>query len=40
MTTGYEECPDRDPEPTLCGIMLDLALLLAIIEIVLVCAGY
>ena len=39
MTGGYEECPDRDPKPTAWGVAFDLALLLALVKIVLVCAA-
>jgi hypothetical protein len=36
MITGYEECPDRDPQPTLWGVALDLSLILAVAHIALV----
>jgi hypothetical protein len=35
MITGYEECPDRDPQPTFWGVALDLSLILAIAQIAL-----
>jgi hypothetical protein len=38
MTSGYQECPDRDPRPTTWGVMLDLALLAGLVKVVLMCA--